>query len=351
MDSELHEWTAKKRADGKIGLQNIERRPQYTIEQWKLGDTGNIEGVFQRSPMTGQLLGIPRGKFLYLVEDSFTDSPEGLGVFRQLGEPYNRLKQYLQLEAIAFEKDLRGIPIARAPLTAIYEKVQSGELTQAKADELVDALTTFISIKSKQSDTGLLLDSQPFESITQSGTLSTTTPQWGLELLTGTGAGLSELNISIERIQREMARIIGIEHLMMGDRGSGNRALAQDKSRNLYLIVNSSLSDLSNACDADIIKPIMILNGIPENLWPWFSVEDLAFRDVQEVTGALKDMSTAGAVLAPNDPAIDDVRDMIGISRAPAMSPDQQGMVTQAGSAQEQGNLSSTSASAGSTTP
>jgi hypothetical protein len=83
----VQEWTAKKRDDGFIGLADIESRPQHTIEQWDVDELGTVRGMWQRAPQTGALLGLPRSKLIYLVEDTITDSPEGLGMFRHMADP------------------------------------------------------------------------------------------------------------------------------------------------------------------------------------------------------------------------------------------------------------------------
>lgn len=310
----IQEWTAKRREDGKTGLLNIEPRMQHTVERWEMHESGSVLGVWQRSPQTNSLMGIPRAKMLYLVDDTLTDSPEGFGIFRNLLEPYNRLKQYLTLEARTFERDLRGIPIGRMPIAKLREQVKAGNLSEDKAAEIIQAMTQFVSLQVKDSTTGIVLDSMPYESEAQDGMKVSSIYQYGMELLQGTGNGLPELSHAIDRIQREMARIIGTEHLMMGDAG-GNRALATDKSRNLYLIANSVLNNVTASATMDIIDPLWILNGFPQESKPWFQAEDVAFKDVQEVTAALRDMATAGAPLQPDDPAIDDVRDLLGIRR------------------------------------
>lgn len=310
----VQEWTAKKRKDGSIGLLDIEPRPQHTIERWEVDDSGTLLGVWQRSPQDNSLRGIPRGKTVYLVDDTLTDSPEGLGVFRSLLEPYTRLKQYLELEARAFERDLRGTPIGRVPFAALRKAVRNGELSQSKADELVQAMKNFVEMEVKQSNTAALLDSQPYESVAADGPKVSSVMQWGLELLTGSANGLSELSTAIDRIQREMARIIGTEQLMMGDAG-GNRALSQDKSRNLYLNANAVLGSVVSAYSTDIIDPLWKLNSLPEEKKPHFQSEDVSFKDVEQITKALSEMADAGAVMTPDDPAIDDVRDLLGVSR------------------------------------
>lgn len=311
----VHEWTAKRREDGHIGFQDIEPRPQYTIERWEIDEnTGKVDGVWQRSPQNNKLLGLPRSKILYLVEDTFTDSPEGLGMARNLAEPYNRLKQFLELEARTFERDLRGIPIGRIPLTKLREAVAANKISKEKAEELISAMQNFVELQVKQSDTGVMLDSQPYESVAADGPKVSNVMQWGLDLLQGSANGLQELSNAIDRLQREMARVLGTEHLMMGDQG-GNRALSMDKSRNLYLMANSVLGTIVDGFEKDVVDPLWMLNAYPDDKKPSLIAEDVSFKDIELITSSLKDMAAAGAILDPNDPAIDDVRDFLGISR------------------------------------
>lgn len=310
----VQEWTAKKRKDGRLGFHDVEVRPQHTIEEWYIDEAGTIRGMWQRSPQTGALLPLPREKVIYLVEDTLTDSPEGLGIFRHLLEPWIRLKQYLELEVRGFERDLRGIPVGRIPYTIINQAVKNGELTELEAKNMTEGLEEFVRLQVKQSDTGITLDSMPYESEAADGRKVASALQWGLELMTGSGSGLMELAHAIDRTQREMARIIGTEMLMMGDK-TGNKATAQDKSHNLYLIANSVLDNIGFGFQKDFITPLWDLNGFPDEKKPTFIIEDVTFKDVEVMTRALKDMADAGASLSMQDPAINHIRDVAGIPR------------------------------------
>lgn len=323
----LQEWIMRKRADGQVEWKDVEPRPQFTVERWAVDEDGQIEGIMQRSPQTYELLPIPRKKLVYLVDDTLSDSPEGLGLFRHLAEPYERLKRYLDLEAKGFERDLRGTPIGRAPYTQLRKMIAASEITKEEADKLLEGIEAFVTAQVKLSDTALMVDSMPYENAAQDGMKFVSTPQWGIELLQGGAAGLSELNVAVDRIQREMARILGVEHLMMGDTG-GSRATAVDKSRNLYLIANAVLSNIAAQFNKDLIEPLWTMNGFDEDLMPTFEIEDVAFKDVAQVTQALQQMATAGAVLSPDDPVIDDVRDLLGVSKSVKPTPEQLGMIT-----------------------
>lgn len=324
----VQEWTAKKRRDARIGLASIEARAQSTIERWAISDTGEVEGVWQRSPQTGQELGIPRKKIMYLVDDALTDSPEGIGIFRHLAEPYERLKMYLELEARGLERDLRGTPIGRVPYTLLREAVASGELTDAEAKKLVEQMERFVTLQVKKSDTAITLDSIPYYSQAADGAKVAGLPQWGLELLAGGAPGLGEVAAAITRTQTEMARILTAEHLMLGE-ASGNRALSEDKSKNLYLVADAVLKDLVAAVQHDIIAPICDLNGMPEEARPRAKAEDVAPKSAEAVSATLARMAQAGAVLAPDDPVIEDVRSLMGVSPPPPPSPEMMGLPTE----------------------
>lgn len=323
----IQEWTAKKRLDGSIGLASIEPRMQATIERWAVTESGEVEGVWQRSPQTGAEHGIPRSKFLYLVDDVLTDSPEGVGIFRHLAEPWERLKIYYELEARGFERDLRGTPVGRVPYTLIREAVRDGAITKGDAENLTRVMEDFVKLQVKKSDTSITLDSIPYYSQAADGSKVAAVPQWGLELLQGGAASVAEVAAAITRTQTEMARILSCEHLMMGE-SSGNRSLAEDKSRNLYLIANAVLGDIVAAVKRDIVPVICSLNGVPEELYPEPEVEDVAFKDAASVAEVLAKMAQAGATLAPDDPVVEDVRSLMGVSPPPEPDPEMMGLPT-----------------------
>lgn len=311
----IQEWVALKREDGLIGLRTIEQRPQHTIERWEVDEDGTLLGVWQRSPQTGQDLWLPREKIVYMVDDMLTDSPEGMGWFRHLIEPAQRLKSYLDLEAMGFERDLSGIPIGRAPIAALNTAVKNNVMTQQQADAAINGLRRFVQMEIRKKNTGMILDSQHFNDTTADGPKASAVAQWGIELLTGSSGSLPQLSAAIERLTVEMARIMGVENILVGSGGDGSLALSKDKSNNLYLLVNSTLVDMAGQFNKDIVDTLWALNGLPAEMKPSLKTEDVAFRDVEQVAKALADMATAGAVLAPDDPAVDDVRDLLGIAR------------------------------------
>lgn len=316
----INEWTAKKLPSGRVGFSDIEVRAQHTIEKWDVAPNGTVLGIVQRSPQDGSELIIPRWKMVYLKDDTLSDSPDGMGWFRHLVEPSQRLKEYLTLEKIGLERDLAGVPVGRAPLAAINKLVNAGTLSKEDANRIVQGLKDFVKMEVKKQNTGIVLDSQTFENQTSDGTNYSNVKQWDVELLKSDAGSMQELGDAIHRINVEMARIIGTEILYIGSDGKGSMALSKDKSNNLFLNVNGTLDEMTEAFTKDVIGPLWRMNGLPPELMPHFTHEDIAVRDAEQISITLRNLASSGAILEPNDPAINDLRDMLGISRAPEVS-------------------------------
>lgn len=315
----MGEWTAKRRDDGKIGIDSIEQRPQHTIERWDIDANGGVLGVWQRDPMTGREIYLPRAKLIYLVDDQLTDRPDGMGWFRHLVEPAERLKIYQKLESLGFQRDLTGIPIGRAPIQKINQLVADGKLKQDQADAMIEGLKEFCRLEMKSEHTGLILDSKTYLGKTQQGDQVSQVAEWGMELLTGEQSSIQALGEAILRLDFDMALIMGTTPMLVGRQGEGSRALSEDQSRNLYLTVNSTLDDMTEGYQRDVVDRIWAMNGLNDDLKPRLAHEDAAFKDVEKIARVLRDMSAAGAILAPDDPAINDVRNLAGISEAEPM--------------------------------
>lgn len=317
----IQEWTAYLRKDGVIGMLDIAPRPQSTIYRWDVSQHGEVFGASQLSPNTAREIYIPRWKMVYVVDDSLSDSPEGLGLFRHVAESARRLRRYEQLEGWGYETDLRGVPVGRAPLAALRELLANNEITQADYDAALLGLRNFLRGHVKTPNQGIMLDSITYEdreTRKPSGEL-----KWNLELLRAEATSHPELLRSIERVNREIARILGVEQLLLGDNGVGSFAMAKEKNHNFAIVIDSTLEKLREVFEKDWLGPIWRLNGWPEEAMPEIKTDRLQFRDIEQVTGALERLARAGATMMPDDPAINDIRDQMGLSH-PITIPDAQ---------------------------
>jgi hypothetical protein len=308
----IQEWTAKRRQDGSIGLLDVAPRPQATIERWALDDAGNVEGLTQLNPKTQQEVFLPRAKVVHIVDDALSDSPEGLGLFRHLVESNQRLQRYQLLEAFGFETDLKGIPIGRAPYGKLREMVANGDIDDAQKQQILQPMEDFIRKHIKSPELGLALDSQPYRG-TGDNEAPSATLEWDVKLLQGSPTSATAVAAAIERITRDMAIVLGVQGLLLGGDGSGSLALGKSFAEQFALMVNSALGEVAEAYEHDLVPVVMRLNGIDEALEPTLRPSDVHHRDVDQITRGLRDLSDAGAVMPPDDPAINVVRAMLGV--------------------------------------
>lgn len=310
----LQEMIAAKDDDGNAILSDIENRPVRTIEQFDIDQKdGKLYGFGQRNVNTGETLYIPKDKCLYIVDNLINDSPAGLGILRHVFESCERLQRLMNYETMAYAKDMRGIPVGRVPASELALAVKNGEVTEEQAKIAITAMENLVKMTSKLPDTGLILDSKTYTSRSDTGVAVTGNKQWDIELLQGSAPGLSDIGKAIERIQKEIARVLSSEAQMLD--GAGSNALSKDKSSNAYLAVNAAINDVVDAANRQVIPFIWKLNGFDPKLAPKFKVEDVSDKDAESVAAVLKDMATAGATLSPDDEVINDIRDMLGVSR------------------------------------
>lgn len=314
----IHEWTAKIREDGKWGMKDVEVRPQRTIERWDVDLSGTVFGVIQVSPQTGDQIYLPREKLVYLVDDALDDSPEGLGILRHLVEPASRLKVLQDYEVQGYQTDLRGIPIARMPMQEMDEAVKNGKITLPQAQAYKAVMESFASNHFRTVNAGVLLDSRVYRTQDQAGTPGSVRA-WDVELLKGEGGGFAEVNVAIQRITADLARLMGTEHMLVGTAGKGALSLDESKTQTFGTVVESVLEAITEGVRADYVRPICELNGIPKEQWPWPSTDSVQFRDPSELSTVLKDLATAGSPLLPGDEAVDVIRAMLGLPEQPEM--------------------------------
>ena len=323
------EWTARRGLgdyqiddsdSALITIKDLEPRPFQTIERWDTDEHGRVMGMIQRSPQTQHEIYLPVVKTLYLVDKALSDSPQGFGLMRSMVSAARQLEIYERLEAIGFENDLRGIPVVRYPKQELDRMVRAGTITSQQAEKWREPLVSFVKKHGRTEGSGIVLDSSTYTTEDEAGRPSNI-PKWAVEIMKGGTTALPENNKAIMRKNREMARIMGAEGLLLGDGSTGSYSLSKDKSHIFFLLVDGSLLYMRESAERQLLRVFWRLNGFPMEMMPSLKTEAVRYSDVEQVTASLVDMANAGAPLIPNDPAINDVRSQLGVSPQPEYEP------------------------------
>lgn len=318
----IHATALRRRDDGLVVYSDIAHRPQYTIWRWdKPSLTDPLQGFWQRTNVSIDEFYLPMEQCFYCVDDTLTDSPEGGGLLRHIIELVRRLHRYQQLEAIAYEFDIAGLPVGRAPLQEIADKAGAGDATAIKSavDDKTKNIRDVLGKRAKTPELQpwLLLDSDAYRNV-QDGSISNI-PKWAVEILSGNTAGKPEINTVIGRIQLEIARVLGVEFAMMGEGSSGSRAMHEDKTSMFASNLETTLAEVSSFATNQLARRLIRANGLdPDTCTPTLVAEPISTEAIETTTRSLANLALAG--LMPDDPAIPVLRNRMHLPPPPERS-------------------------------
>lgn len=317
----LHAKGTVRDNQGRIVFSELAHRPQWTIERWlKPDETAPWVAVVQRTN-SGKTFQIDRRDLFYSVDDSLPDSPDGLGLLRHLVDIAEMFKRFRQLQATAFDEDVNGIPVARAPLAKLYAEAKAQNLSDEDATAHVNAQTQFlrdlISNRVVEYGRSLTLDSIPYfsEEVTSSKRPSAVY-EWSVDTIKSMIGSIPELRMALGDLNREMLRVLCAEWMAMGD-SEGARAVHADKTQMYCAVWNSVLDDIADDGDRDLVWWLVARNGYdPVTCAPTLVHEPIQMRSAVEAAQVLE--LIAKAKLKPDDEAIAILRERVDLPAPPA---------------------------------
>lgn len=313
---DTHEWVGETRDDGTWGLKDIVQVPQTTITKWNLHErTKEVLGIVQQVPQSGEEVYIPRSRLVYLCDSANAQGdPAGMGLMRHCVEKIDRLRRFEQLEGFGYETELRGVPKARAPLAEMRALVAKGEWDEPDYNKAIEHVVTFLTNHIKTPSLGIVLDSEVYRDFGENSSPSSSAKKWDLELMTSSGAPHGDINVAIDRMGRELARVWSADGFHLGG-GDGSHAMSKDKTQRFATLGNATAADIAEALNRDVIRPIWELNKFDPKIMPRLKPGRVDLDDVAAIATAMKDW--AGAALEPDDPATNAFRRRLHLPAIP----------------------------------
>ena len=119
-----------KYTDGRLGVRKIACRAPWTVSRFDVEDkSGDVLGIYQDVGYGSGKHYIPATKSLYYRTTVLNGDPSGRSILRNAYSSYVYLNNLQSIEAIAVERELAGIPVARIPseyLSSDASAAQSG---------------------------------------------------------------------------------------------------------------------------------------------------------------------------------------------------------------------------------
>jgi hypothetical protein len=320
----LHNWFWRKRSDGLIVISDLRHRPQATVAAWDIPVEGEPWIGIEQQTRSGGRYYVERSRLWYTADLAITDRPSGVGLLRHVVEHARQLVHLEEIEGFAFDANLRGVPIGRAPLNALYNYAK-GTLQKDHDDAMqwvedqTAEMNRMLANHSKTADQGFLLDSETYMAISADGAKTpSSVPKWAVDLLQGGSIGLEEVAAAIERKTREIARVMSFEWALLGEGDAGSNAMHVDKTQQYGAFLNALTTGLAISLRNDVARPLVAANHgaiAAEEATPIITPSVISTEDIRTFTGAILDLKQAGSFMPPNDPIFDVARKRM---RAPA---------------------------------
>jgi ribosomal protein S27AE len=294
--------------DGRIGVRKLADRSQETLDRWEIDEDGGVLGMHQMPPNGGALRYVPIERALLFRPHVHKGSPEGRSVLRGAYRSWYLLKNVQEVEAIAIERELNGLPVVYVPDAIINGATDGQRASLEKYKKLVR------DIKLNHQG-GAVLPSDPWYDADGN---PTALRQVELTLLSTNGRRAVDTDKTVKRYQTDIARTILADFIMLGQSERGGWALSRSKTDFFARALEGWLESIAAVLNRHLVPKLWRINGFDRDVTPYFVPGNVAPEDLEELGSFVERLSRAGFTLAPDDDLENRLRDAAGLpERAP----------------------------------
>ena len=282
-----------KYSDGRIGVRKLASRAQWTIERFDVDKTtGDVLGVRQEQNYGSKSLFIPANKILHYKTTNTNNDPSGRSILRNAYTSYQYLKNLQNIEAIAVERELHGVPVGR-----IAAEYLSPDATADQASVRTQMEKILRDLKFNEQGYALL----PSDVYRDADGKPTNQRIVDIELITSNGSRNIDINPIVGRYQHDIARSVMAEFLMLGAGANGSYALSKSKTDLFLRSMESYINSIFDVLNKQLVEPLWHMNGLDFDLMPKICAGDVAPHDLRELGSYLRNLNGANIDLSDQD--------------------------------------------------
>lgn len=294
---------ASKFDDRAIGVCKIALRGQQSLERWQYSPDGRLMGMWQRTPHTGQNAFVPIERSFLLRTKKIMDNPEGRSILRTAYRSWYYKKNIQNHEAIGFERDLTGIPVAYVP--SILLSATEGKAAQARAG--YEQIVRDVKLNEHG---GILMPSDMWED--SDGKISGA-QKFRLELLSSPGSKAVNADAVIRRYEAAIARTVLAQFIMLGTGNTGSFALSKSQADLFLRSLEAFKNVIVSGFNKGVVDKVWAVNAFDDSLKPYLVGGHVAPVDLAELGDYLVKASGAGFTLAGDPDSENFVREAAGL--------------------------------------
>lgn len=279
--------------DGIIGWKKLPIRVQESISKFIFSEDGNeiigvqqnlsaINDTYNRFSSRGNLINIPRSKFLLFRTGKHRGDPFGKSPLRDAYLAWRFLTALEELEATGVAKDLNGLPVLMLP----------AQYLAADAPLEVQAIRLYYENVMRN----LQMNEQSAVILPQVIDPESKQPMFKLDLLSVDG----KKNFDISKIKEYYKNLIFTslfaDVLQMGQSSTGSFALGSIKNSLSGAYAERLIANIAEVLQNDLIKQTYILNGWNESRIGKFDFDGIEPADLDTFSSAIMRMGASGYV-------------------------------------------------------
>lgn len=301
-DGDLNDPTRRSRySDGRIGWRKLPLRAQETVTEWKLDDAGGIQGLVQVAAPRYASVPIPIERLLLFRASSRKNNPWGRSALYNAQWPHYASKKLMEVEGIAIERDMTGLPVMEIPATCFDATPSPNDAaTLAAAKDILKNVRM-------DEEMGLAL---PL-SYDDGGR-----PRFKFSLMASPGKRTIDVGKVVERYERRILMVLLADFILMGHENVGSFALSSDKTALFAVALGGWLDAVAQVVNVYGIPRLMAANGWPTDRCPTLCHGDIEVPNLGALGEYIARLYQSGFDWS-SDPGIDaHLRKIAGLPKA-----------------------------------
>jgi hypothetical protein len=271
---------------GWVTLRKLAPRAQWTLDRFDTNRNGDILGVYQTATTHSGF--IPASKILHFRTTGQHGDPAGRSVLRSAYQSWYFANRIREIEAVAIERELNGLPLVRIP---------SEYLAPDATDEQKSFVNKISAIARdvKRNEMGfVIIPSDVYEHA--DGKL-TDIRLVEFELIASQGKRDIDTNQTILRYEQAMARSALADFVMLGSNDRGSFALSKSKADLFLRALTGYVDSIAAVLNRHLVPKLCMWNGISEADYPKITHGSVAPVDLAELGTFIDRMSGANIAL------------------------------------------------------
>lgn len=294
--------------DGRIGVRKIAVRAPWTVSRFDVDRvSGDVLGLYQDVGNFNGTHYIPVNKSLYYRTTSINGDPSGRSVLRNAYTSYEYLNNLQSIEAIAVERELAGIPVARIPAEYL-----SNDASSAQAGFVNNLRQILRDVKFNEQGYIIL----PSDTYPDKDGAPTNVRLVDVELMASNGKRNIDIDPIVKRYQHDIARSVLSEFLLLGSQG-GSYALSKSKTDLFLRALESYIQAIVDVLNKQLVERLWELNGLNYDLMPRIEAGDVAPHDLREIAAFLRNLNGANIDVSTHPEVIQDLMDIAELNYDP----------------------------------